>query len=356
LSDYEPKELARATTIPADWYLDPAFLERERERIFRCSWQWVGRAEDVSRPGDYFAASLLDEPIVVARDLDSRLGGLSNVCRHRAALIAQGKGSGKLLQCPYHGWTYGLDGRLRRAPEMDGVEDFDVEDVCLPEVRVEGWGPLVFANLASAGPSFRETAPPIAEEVEGAGFPIEKMRFRERREYLVEANWKVYVDNYLEGYHIPMIHPALYRELDYEKYRVEAFRRHATQFAPLRSSGGEHRSFPKRPKRKEDEQALYYWVFPNLMLNFDPGNLQANVVIPLDPERTLTVFEWFGLPGEDLEAAIAFSHQVQLEDVAISNSVQKGLRSRTYDRGRLSARRENGVHFFHGLLHEHLAR
>ena len=343
MSDYGPKELSKATSIPSSWYLDPAFLERERERIFHRSWQWVGRTEDVSRPGDYFAASLLDEPIVVARDLDSELRGLSNVCRHRAALIAEGTGSGKLLQCPYHGWTYGLDGRLRRAPEMEGVEDFEIEKVCLPEVRVEEWGPLVFANLALSGPSFRETAPAIAEEVERAGFPIERMKFRERREYAVEANWKIYVDNYLEGYHIPMIHPALYRELDYERYRVEAYRYHAAQIAPLRASRG-----------GESAGVLYYWVFPNLMLNFYPGSLQANAVIPLDPGRTLTVFEWYGLEGEDLAAAIAFSHQVQLEDVAISNSVQKGLRSRSYDRGRLSARRENGVHFFHGLLHEHL--
>jgi choline monooxygenase len=345
LSEYDPTELSKATTIPSSWYLEPAFLERERERIFRGSWQWVGRAEDVSRPGDYFAASLLHEPIVVARDLDSRLRGLSNVCRHRAALIAEGKGSGKLLQCPYHGWTYGLDGRLRRAPEMEGVEKFEIENVCLPEVRVEAWGPLVFANLETSGPSFRETSPAIAEEVERAGFLIEKMKFRERREYLVEANWKVYVDNYLEGYHIPMIHPALYRELDYEKYRVEAYRYHAAQIAPLRA-----------PKSVEAAAVLYYWVFPGLMLNFYPGSLQANAVIPLDHERTLTVFEWFALEGEDIEAAVAFSHQVQLEDVAISNSVQKGLRSRTYDRGRLSVRRENGVHFFHGLLHEHLTR
>jgi choline monooxygenase len=351
LSEYVPKDLSMATTIPSTWYLDPAFLERERERIFRSSWQWVGCAEDVSCPGDYFAASLLDEPIVVARDLDSRLRGLSNVCRHRAALIAAGTGNGKLLQCPYHGWTYGLDGRLRRAPEMDGVEDLEIENLCLPGVRVEEWGPLVFANSDLSAPTFRETVPEIAEEVDRAGFAIEKMKSRERREYLVEANWKIYVDNYLEGYHIPMIHPALYRELDYEKYRVEAFRNHATQYAPLRPSSGEDRTYPKR---EEDEKALYYWVFPNLMLNFYPGNLQANAVIPLDHQRTLTVFEWFALEGEDIEPAVAFSHQVQIEDVAISNSVQKGLRSRTYDRGRLSVRRENGVHFFHGLLHARL--
>lgn len=352
MSDYEPTLLSRASTIPSSWYLDPAYLARERERIFQRSWQWVGRAEDVARAGDYFAADAAGEPIVVARGPDAELRAFSNVCRHRAALIASGKRSGKLLQCPYHGWTYELDGKLRRAPEMEGAEDFAVEDICLPVARVEEWGPLVFASLALAGPSFRETVPEIAKEVKDAGFAIERMAFRERREYVVEANWKVYVDNYLEGYHIPMIHPALYRELDYERYEVVPFRIHATQYAPLRpSSTGDGRTYPKR---EEDERALYYWVYPNLMLNFYPGNLQANAVIPLDHERTLTVFEWFALPGANVEAAIAFSHQVQLEDVAICNSVQKGLRSSTYERGRLSARRENGVRFFHGLLHESL--
>jgi choline monooxygenase len=344
MDGYQPTSLERATTLPSSWYLDPQCLARERERVFHSSWQWIGRAEDVNRPGDYFATDILGEPVVVARALDSKLHGLSNVCRHRAALIAHGKGTGKLLQCPYHGWTYELDGKLRRAPEMEGVEEFDVRTVCLPEVRVEAWGPLLFAKLDPSGLGFRDLVPSIADEVERAGFPIERMKFRERREYPVEANWKVYVDNYLEGYHIPMIHPALYRELDYDGYRVEAYRCHAAQIAPFRHSEG-----------KADAAVLYYWIYPNVMLNFYPGSLQANAVVPLDHERTLTIFEWFALPDEEVDAAVAFSHQVQLEDVAISNSVQKGLRSKSYDRGRLCARRENGVHFFHRLLHESLA-
>ncbi len=289
LTDYELTALSKATTIPSSWYLDPELFEREREKIFHCGWQWVGRSEDVARAGDFFAADVLGEPIVIARG-DDGLRGFSNVCRHRAALIAEGKGNAKLLQCPYHGWTYALDGRLRRAPEMEGTEDFDVDDVCLPAVRVEEWAPLVFASLAPSGPSFRETAPAIAEEVERAGFPVSRMKFRERREYVVEANWKIYVDNYLEGYHIPMIHPALHRELDYQNYRVEAYRYHASQIAPLRASKG-----------KEDEKVLYYWVFPNIMLNFYPGSLQANAIVPLTHEKTLTIFEWYGLPEEDLE-------------------------------------------------------
>jgi choline monooxygenase len=237
---------------------------------------------------------------------------------------------------------------------MEGVENFDPSLVCLPEVRVEEWGPLVFVNLEASGRSFRETVAGIGDAVERAGFPVGRMQLRERREYEVEANWKVYVDNYLEGYHIPMVHPALFREVDYERYRVETSRDYSAQLAPLRAGNEEDRTYRKS---SEDERALYYWVFPNLMLNFYPGNLQVNSVVPLDSGRTLTAFEWYALEGVgELEAAIAFSDQVQKEDMDICQAVQRGLASRSYDRGRFSLRRENGVHHFHLLLHEHLSR
>ncbi len=141
--------------------------------------------------------------------------------------------------------------------------------------------------------------------------------------------------------------------MDYDRYRVETRRFHSAQLAPLRSGGAGERTYPARGV---NDEALYYWVFPNLMLNFYPGNLQMNSVVPLDVGRTLTIFEWFALPGEDLSAAIAFSDQVQREDMAICRDVQRGLSSRSYDRGRFSARRENGVHHFHLLLDELLRR
>jgi choline monooxygenase len=343
LSDYQPKsDLAAAETLPSRWYRDPEIFALERERVFLRTWQWVGRSADLSNPGDYVAGDVLGEPILLVRGADCVLRAFANVCRHRAGPVAEGKGNRKQLQCGYHGWTYGLDGGLRRAPEMEGVRGFETAGIRLPEVRVEEWPPLVFVKLDPSGPSFHETASEIGEEVRRAGFPIETMRLAERREYDVEANWKVYVDNYVEGYHIPMIHPALYREIDYERYRVEARRYHSAQFAPLRASGRE-------------ESVLYYWVFPNLMLNFYPGSLQVNAVLPLSPTRTRTIFEWYATGGtEEVRDAVVFSEQVQREDMAICAAVQKGLASRSYQRGRFSARRENGVHHFHLLLHEHL--
>lgn len=355
---FEPN-LARAATLPAEWYVDPAFLEAEKEAIFWRTWQVVGQAEDVRRPGDFFAAEVAGEPVVVTRTEAGDLRAFVNVCRHRASLVALGKGNRKTLQCPYHGWTYGLDGRLLTAPEFEGVEGFDLADCRLPEIRAEVWGPLVFVNLDPQAAPLADTLREILPET--AGLPLAEMRLVERRDYIVQCNWKTYVDNYLEGYHIPMAHPGLYRELDYARYRVETFRYHSKQIAPLRpvkGTGAGRRYTEVAP----DEEVLYYWVFPNLMLNIYPDNFSVNLVLPLEAERTLTVFEWYfheegsGEAWEGLQQGIAFSDEIQREDIEICEAVQKGLRSRSYSQGRFSVQRENGVHHFHGLVVEALRR
>ena len=364
LSDYrfEP-DLARAATFPAGWYLDPLALEQERERIFWATWQPVGRTEMVRRPGDFFTADLLGEPLVVTCGLDGQLRAFYNVCCHRAGPVANGKGNRKSLQCKYHGWSYGLDGRLLNAPEFEGVAEWHKEAVCLTPVQVEAWGPFVFVNLAPAGAPLAQLLAPIQAEVAAKGFHITDMTLVERRDYHVACNWKVYIDNYLEGYHIPIAHPGLFREIDYDHYRVETFAHYSKQHAPIRPAGNS--DLPGRDRRylrtEAEEQALYYWLFPNVMLNFYPDNLQLNIILPLDHEHTLTIFEWyFEQPGsgpgwESMQQAIAFSDQVQQEDIVICETVQKGLRSRAYEQGRFSVRRENGVHHFHSLIYDYLS-
>lgn len=359
-----PLDTAGARTLPAADYVDPARLDREKERVFGRTWQLVARVADLLRPGDFVPATILDEPIVVVRDLDGTLRGFSNVCRHRAGQVALAKGNRRSLQCRYHGWTYGLDGSLRACPEMEETRDFDKADFGLLPVRVERFGPFVFACLDPDAPGLHEVLGAIPSEVERAGFDIDAMSLVERRDYVVEANWKVYVDNYLEGYHIPIAHPALFRELDYDAYRVETFRYYSKQHAPIRElKPGEELGRDRRYMRSPDGEAdaQYYWVFPNTMLNFYPDNLQANIILPLGPERTLTIFEWyFATPGtgegwESMQQAIAFSDQVQHEDIEICEQVQRGLRSRAYDTGRFSAKRENGVHHFQSLVREFVA-
>lgn len=365
LGDFAPEAaLARASTLPARWYVDPRFLELEKEKIFWRTWQPVGRLEEVLRPGDYFTCEVAGEPLLVTRGQDNDLRAFYNVCRHRAGPVATGKGNRKVLQCKYHGWTYGLDGQLLTAPEFEGVEAWRPQEACLPPVQVAVWGQFVFVNLDPDAAPLSETLGPIAAEVAGKGLAIERMQLVERRDYLVACNWKVYVDNYLEGYHIPIAHPGLFREIDYEQYRVDTFRYYSSQYAPIRPLRPDQ--IPGRDRRyvrtEAEAQALYYWVFPNLMLNFYPDNMQINIILPLDHQRTLTIFEWYyeqpgtGEGWESMQQSIAFSDEVQREDIFLCETVQKGLQSRSYRQGRFSVRRENGVHHFQSLIYEFLTR
>jgi choline monooxygenase len=363
LSDYSPgDDLAHAATMPSRWYTDPAFLELEKPKIFWKTWQPVGRLDQVLRPGDYFTADVVGERLVVTRGLDDELRAFFNVCQHRAGPVAVGKGNRKTLQCKYHGWTYDLNGRLMNAPEFNGVENWHKEEVCLMSIKVEAWGPFIFVNLDPDAVPMGEIYGDIDTEIKRKGFKIAAMRAFERRDYVIDCNWKVYVDNYLEGYHVPIAHPGLYRELDYEQYRVDTFRYYSSQYAPIRPAKlGDVQGRDRRYVRSETEaEALYYWIFPNVMLNIYPDNMSINIILPLSHDRTLTIFEWyFEEPGtgegwESIQQTIAFSDEIQQEDIEICVAVQQGLASRAYDTGRFSVKRENGVHHFQTLVHEFL--
>ena len=273
------------------------------------------------------------------------------------------RGNRKSLQCGYHGWVYGLDGRLQAAREMEGTDDFDLADFCLTPIRVDTLGPFVFANLDPAAKPLADWIGAIPGEIAAAGYDLDSMRRVERRDYLIDCNWKVYVDNYLEGYHLPIAHPGLFKELEYDNYRVETFPFYSKQHAPIRElKPGEVLGRDRRYLREagSEESALYYWLFPNTMLNIYQDNLSTNVILPLGPDRTLTIFEWFfAEPGsgegwESMQQTIAFSDEIQQEDIAICEQVQRGLRSRSYESGRFSAKRENGVYHFQRLVSEFL--
>lgn len=347
--------LAKAATPPSRWYTDPAFLEQEKAKVFARTWQLAGRADAVKEPGQYFTATIADEPVIIARGRDAVLRAFSNVCRHRAGPVACGAGAGKSFRCGYHGWTYGLDGSLINTPEFDGVEGFSLEANGLPQFKVETWGALVFVNLDAAAQPLSETLADLPLVVGHRNF--EAMTRAAHKDWYVECNWKVYVDNYLEGYHIPIVHPSLNRELDYKEYRTETKRFYSIQHAPIRRD---------RATRIQTEgasaEAQYFWIFPNLMLNVYPDNYSTNLIVPLSAERTLTVFEWYFKDAESdatreaVRRTVEFSDEIQREDIDICEAVQRGLRSRTYTSGRYSVRRENGVHHFHSLLNEFFSR
>jgi choline monooxygenase len=347
---FEP-DIRRAHTPPAHLYTDPAVFELERQRVFARSWQLAARASQLSETGAYVAARVAGQPIVAVRDGDE-LRAFHNVCRHRAGPVASGCGIRKSIQCAYHGWTYGLDGRLMRAPEMGGVEGFRCEDVALESVAVGRWGPLVMCGLE----------PAVELEALVGGISLDSdLAFVLRREYELDCNWKIYVDNYLEGYHIPFVHPELMRELDYDQYSTTTDRYWSRQYAPLRPVARPADARRYVP-RLDDDDAAYYWIFPNMMLNIYQGQLQTNIVEPLGVERTRVVFEWYAaVPPDDAEvdpkwsSLVEFSDLVQDQDTHICEAVQRNMRSPACRPGRYSARRENGVHHFHGLLHEFLS-
>ena len=350
-------EIARAWTLPARHYFDPETYQSEREKIFHRTWQVVGHRDQLVKARDYFTIELAGEPLLLVRDQNGEVRGFYNVCRHRAGPPAEGCGSRKVFRCGYHGWTYGLNGELISAPEFEGVEAFDPAQFSLRPVRVGEWSNLIFVNLDDKAEPLAAALGGLTEETGRHAF--KRMTLFERRTYEMKCNWKTYVDNYLEGYHLPSVHPGLNRELDYNAYEVEIHSAYVRQFSPIRGAqpGDASRRYPGA---KEDLTTDYFWIFPNWMLNCYPDNVSLNVVLPLGPERSVVSFEWYvpeGTPGrESARSAVAFSDEIQAEDAAICETVQKNLASRSYDRGRYSVKQEKGVHAFHCLYADAMTR
>jgi choline monooxygenase len=333
--------LAQAHALPASYYTGAESPARDRRAVFARSWQLVAHAGQLAAAGDHVVTDIAGVPLLLVRGEDGVLRALHNVCRHRAGPLATCDGRGATrLRCRYHGWTYGLDGRLASAPGMDEAEGFDPAGVRLPAAQAASWRGLVFAAL--------DGVPPLPELLDGidarigadalAGYVFER-----RVAYDIGCDWKVYVDNYLEGYHVPHVHPELNRMLDYRSYVTETARWHSLQWSPLESAEGLYGR----------GEALYYWLWPNTMLNILPGRLQTNRVLPLGEGRCRVEFDFFHPRGGDPERHrrdLEFSDLVQQEDIGICEQVQRGLASGSYVAGRLHPQRERGVHHFHQRL------
>lgn len=349
--------LERARTIPNTWYFDPEIYACEKQAIFGATWQMVGRADQVTGTGAYLTAEIAGEPIVVIRDEHGVLRAFHNVCRHRAApLLTAPCGHATKLRCRYHGWTYDLAGKLRGTPEFDGVQDFRKEDYGLPEVAVAIWGPLVWVHLDKPKQGLEEFLSPLPEWTVGRG--LEQLKFCARHDYELGCNWKVYVDNYLDGgYHVNTVHPALAGVLDYSQYRTATHGNTSVQTAPLVPNAADDATTQTRT----GNLAAYWWVMPNFMLNLYEGVMDTNLVLPLGPDRCKVIFDYY-FTNTDGPAAqqyirdsIAVAHRVQEEDMGICAEVQKGLGSRSYRTGRFSVKRECAGYYFHQLLARRLA-
>ena len=354
--EFDPKiPVESAWSPPSRWYTDPAFEALERQHVFPNTWQLAGRVTQLANPGDYVSGCFAGEPFAVTRDRDGALHAFDNVCRHRAAPVALGHGHAEHLTCAYHGWTYHLDGRLRTAPEIGGIRDFDRSTMALPRRDVEVWGPYVMIRQATGGASVAHQTAPLTRLLEATDWS--RLRFHDRKIWKIGCNWKVFCDNYLDGgYHIANLHPALDAQLDMDSYRTVLHERCSVQTsAPTTATDVD---LDVDPSRRIGAGALYGFVYPNLMINRYGPALDINYVRPLGVDQCEVIFDFFfedGVDDDFIRRSRQTADTTQQEDVWICERVQQGLSSGRYERGRYAPRLEHGVHHFHRLLAADLA-
>jgi choline monooxygenase len=346
-ADLAPEPLEGARTIPAAWCVEPRFHELDRAVMAAC-WQPVGTLEALEGAGA-LAASVAGTPVIVTRSAGQGLRAFHNVCRHRGGPLAPKRGVPGVLQCRYHGWTYRPDGSLLGTPEVLR-EALGTTPVCLPAAAVEEWEGHVFvcagATPAASPAPLAGRLAPLADRL--GRTPLARLRFARRVEYDVRCNWKVYVDNYLEGYHVPHVHPELMALYDFRRYRTELFDDWSLQVGPLSDEANLY--------TPGGGEALYAFIFPNVMLNALPGRLQTNLVVPVAADRCRVVFQYYyDDAASDAGRARAerdheFSDLVQQQDGEICERVQEGLASGSYAHGTFAAAAESGVHQFQQSL------
>jgi len=328
--------VALARSVPWSWYSDPEVLRLEQERIFRRAWQYVGHDGRAAEVGARFAAWAGDVPVLVVRT-DDGLRAFLNVCRHRGSLLVEGDGAQASIQCPYHAWTYGLDGSLRAAPRSEREPDFDGSELSLVPLLLESWGPFLFVNPDENAPPLAETLGPLPELLS-----VDELVFRSRDDYELAANWKIGCENYLECYHCPVAHKGFSAAYDVgpDSYRLEPSGKHVlSQFAPAHGTG----------------EGQFHFVWPNLRLNVYAGtaNLSIGPLLPAGPERSTGFLDYFFAPYADqhwVEELLAFDRQVGAEDSVLVERVQQGVRSGLLEEGRLLGESEQLVARFQELV------
>lgn len=340
------EDITRATTLPARLYRDPAVFERVCERVLARSWQVVDGAERARGPGDVVPFTFLEgsvpEPLLLVRDASGTLRALSNVCTHRGNLLCTEPGTLRSLRCRYHGRRFGLDGRMLSSPGFEGARDFPTAADDLSQIPVGPFGPLVFAAIDPVC-TLEELLAPVRARI--GFFPLASATLdpASSRSFEVAANWALYCDNYLEGLHVPYVHPSLARAIDQDSYRTELDAWSSVQIARATD--------PRDAFDGSDVAAYYFFLFPTTMLNVYPWGISLNRVVPLAIDRTRIDYRAFVVdPSRRGRGAGAALDQVEREDDAIVEQVQRGIRARLYVCGRYAPTREAGVHHFHRLL------
>ena len=345
------------STLPYSWYTDPEILGREQERIFRHAWAYAGHLGQIAEPGSYFTTRAGRMPVVVTRARDGELRAFLNVCRHRGFPVAEGEGRRETLQCPYHAWTYGLDGSLRSAPRSEEEPHFPQDELGLCRASVDTWGPFVFVNALADPEPLSEALGSMPQQVAELGLDVDSLRFYSRWETELDANWKVVCENFLECYHCQVAHPQLAQLLDVSAaaYALSTDGRLSSQRGAPREGAGTRMHLDG-----ELERSQFHFLWPNLGVNIFPGrpNLSIGPMVPLTPERTYRFLDYFF--GADVDQAwidelMAFDDQVGVEDRALVEGVQRGIASGALEHGVLMGRSEQLIGHFQQLTRAALA-
>lgn len=353
-------DIKKASTLPGDFYANPTIFEHVREKIFVKSWQYAGDTKDIQLNEHVCPFMLLpgflNEPLLLTRDSNDRIHCLSNVCTHRGNLVAEHPGHNKQLKCRYHGRRFKLDGTFEHMPEFKETENFPSPSDSLPKVPFVNWSQFIFVSINPLF-EFQSVIDNMNERL--SWLPISQFKYDATRskDYLVNANWALYCDNYLEGFHIPFIHPDLNKSLDYKTYQTQIYKYCNLQIGHG-SSGTDCFDIPSsHPDYGKEIAAYYYWIFPNMMFNFYPWGLSINIVKPLSVNLSKVSFLTYVMDESKLHhGAGALLDKVEREDESVVESVQLGIKSRLYKKGRYSPKKEQGVHHFHTLIAEFLAK
>ena len=351
-------DIRRAAPLASNFYTDEKYFEQSKEKIFARSWQFLGGVEEAAdnlRP-QTILEGFLDEPVLIARG-ENQLHCLSNVCTHRGKILVRDACEAALIRCPYHGRRFALDGKFLSMPEFERVENFPTERDNLPPIPFGVWENFTFAAINPLAPleSF------IGEmRARTDWFDFAELKFVGAKDYLVRAHWALYCENYLEGFHVPFVHQSLNQAIDYGSYATDLFPFSSLQTALSKPAGDLSEAKIQLPKQtnpfETNVAAFYFFIFPNLMFNFYPWGLSVNVVKPLQPDLTRVAYLTYVSDESKLnQGAGADLEAVEMEDQAVVESVQRGIRSRFYSTGRYSPTRELGTHHFHRLIAEFMS-
>ena len=349
---------AAAMSLKAEAYTDPAWFALEQNAIFAKSWQWVCHVEKVREPGQYVTATIAGRSIVVLRDREGVLRAFYNVCKHRAHELLEGEGIANHIMCPYHAWVYRLDGGLHRAPHTESLVGFNKDEICLDAVQVEAFCGFIYVNLDPNAAPLAEQSGDLGREIMYWAPEVEELTFGHRLTYDIKSNWKNVVDNFLECYHCPTAHKDFCTLVDMDTYKVTTHGMYSSHMA----DAGQNANSAYDVSNAAVKTHAVWWMYPTTCIMRYPGRPSMIIlnIIPMGPDRTLETYDFYLVdqtPDEAEKEAIRYLDEVlQVEDIGLVESVQRGMATPAFDQGRIvhdpegSGKSEHAVHHFHGLV------